>query len=449
MITLSLLLAGSVFAKPKVWNPCKYGAKGDGVTINTKAIQQAIDECADAGGGTVILRYGIYVSGTVRLRSNVTLKIDNNAVLRGSADIEDYPSITPKINYLYRERFTKYMIYAESQTNICLTGTGVIDGQGPLFHAKKGDDGGRPYILRFSECKGVKVNSLMFVNSARWLSHYLACEDVEIERVSIRSRIRENRDGMDIDSCNGVRISDCDIYSGDDAIVLKSTVAELPCRNVTVTNCRLSGSPASLKLGTESNGGFENITFSDCYLYDGRDGIAIEEVDGGICRNVTVSNIKMHNIEIPIFIRLGNRARPIPGGPTPGMGKMQDVSISNVEASGAGMIGCSVTGIPGHRVEGVTLENIRIKFAGGGTAEMAEKKVPEKEKSYPMGWMFKELPAYGFYCRHVDGLNMKAIDLSFEKEDARPAIIAEDVQGLKIEGLKAQVKAGVEKVVER
>lgn len=446
-LLLPVLLAGRVLGAAQAWNPCDYGARGDGISINTKAIQKAIDDCAKAGGGAVLLSDGIYVSGTIRLRSNVTLNIDETAVLRGSADIRDYESITPRIHYLYRARFTKSLVYAECETNICLTGSGVIDGQGALFPAKKGDDGERPYLIRFSECKGVRVRGLMLLNSARWLSHYLACEEVEIERISIRSRIRHNRDGMDIDSCNGVRIRDCDIYSGDDAIVLKSTVAELPCRNVIVTHCRLSGTPASLKLGTESNGGFENITFADCTLYDGREGIAIEEVDGGINQNVCVSNIVMRNIEVPIFIRLANRARPIPGKPAPGMGALRNVVIRNVNATGAGNMGCSITGLPGHPVENVTLENICIEFSGGGTVEMAERKVPEKEKSYPMAWMFGELPAYGFYCRHVKGLTIRNLKLSFEKQDVRPAIIAEDVQELKVEGLDAQVNAGVKKLV--
>jgi polygalacturonase len=397
----------------------------------------------------VRLSAGIFLSGTIRLRSNVTLSLVTDAVLRGSADIKDYESITPQVNYLYKARFTKSLIYAERQENIALEGQGVIDGQGTLFPARQGDDGGRPYLIRFSECKGVRVSGLLLMNSARWLSHYLACEDVEIERVTIRSRIRENRDGMDIDSCDGVRIRDCGIYSGDDAIVLKSTVSGRPCRNVTVADCRLSGAPACLKLGTESQGGFEHIRFGDCFLYDARDGIAIEEVDGGVNRDVCVSNIVMRNVETPIFIRLGNRANPVPGDPAPGVGQLRDVTIRNVSAEGAGRIGCSVTGLPGHPVENVTLENIRLRFAGGGTAEEASRAVKEKAEAYPKGTMFGPLPAYGLYCRHVRGLALRGVELSVAQEDARPAVVAEDVEGFSADGLQAQVKPGVQKVVRR
>ena len=294
----------------------------------------------------------------------------------------------------------------------------------------------------------MRVSGLTFLDSARWLSHYLACEDVAIERVTIRSRIRANRDGMDIDSCDGVRIRDCDVYSGDDSIVLKSTAEGHPCRHVTVTGCRLSSTASALKLGTESQSGYEDIRFSDCNVYDSRDAISIEEVDGGVCRRVCVSNIVVRNVKTAIFIRLGNRANPLPGSTKPGMGKMRDITVSDVQATEVSKIGCSVTGLQEGAVENVTLRNIRICFAGGGSEADAARRVPELPESYPKGEIFGVLPAYGFFCRHVSGLRLLDVDVSFEKAEGRPAVIAEDVRGLEVVGLKAQVKDGVEKLVQ-
>ena len=243
LLAMAPIPANQATAEPvpqgRLYDARRFGAAGDGATLDTEAIQQAVDACAAAGGGRVYLQGGAFLSGTIRLKSNVALHVEAGATLLGSTDIADYPDITPEIVYLYRARFTKSLIYAEGVENIALAGRGVIDGQGPHFPARPGDDKGRPYILRFSECKNVRVENLTFRDSARWLSHYLACENVAISGISICSKIRENRDGIDIDSCQNVRISDCSIDTGDDAIVLKATT-DRPCRHVLITNCILS-----------------------------------------------------------------------------------------------------------------------------------------------------------------------------------------------------------------
>lgn len=421
---------------PRPYDVRAYGASGDGKTVDTIAIQKAVDAAARDGGGTVCLAQGVFLSGTIVLKSHVTLHVAAGAVLRGSRDISDYPDHTPKIIYLYRPRFTKSLIYAERVENIALTGRGTIDGQGEHFPARPGDDKGRPYIVRFSECKNVQVRDLTFRDSARWLSHYLGCENVVIDGITIHSRIRENRDGIDVDSSTDVRISNCSIFSGDDAIVLKATAAGRPCRRVTITNCVLSSMASALKLGTESNGGFEDIVIANCTIYDsGYSGIGLMSVDGGTLDRVSISNVTMSNVRVPLFIRLGNRARPIPGADPPGMGALRNVTISNVQAGGADMIGCSITGIPGFPVENVTLDNIRVRFAGGGTQDDATRSVPEKEGSYPSGKMFGTLPAYGLYCRHVKNLKLHNLDFQLDDEDQRPAVVCDDVAGLDLFGL--------------
>ena len=430
--------------KNAVWDPYNFGAKGDGKTLDTKAIQSAIDSCYANGGGKVLLHSGTFYSGTIVLKSNVNLHVESGAILLGSKDLNDYPDITPALLYLYTHRFTRYLIYAEKAENISVTGRGTIDGHGRVFPYVRDEDKNRPYIIRFVECTNVMVRDITFLDSARWLQHYLACENVTIDGITVIARTRENRDGIDIDSCHNVRICNSYIDSGDDAIVLKAT-AMLPCRNVTVSNCVLRSTAAALKLGTESNGGFENILFTGCTVYDTTgDAIALEMVDGGKFDRVTVSNIVIHNARNAIFIRLGNRARPIPGLEKPGKGSMSNIIVNNIQATGISNWGCSITGQPDQIVENVQLSNIRIQYAGGGNTEDAKKVIPEKPEAYPSSAMYGMLPVYGFFCRHIRNLDFHNISIDNSNEDVRPALYCENVNGFTLADFNAGINTKAE-----
>jgi len=253
---------------------------------------------------------------------------------------------------------------------------------------------------------------------------------VYIRGITVASRVNQNNDGIDIDSCHRVRISDCDISSGDDAIVLKST-SDRACRDVVVANCVLSSLCNALKMGTESNGGFENIAIGNCSIYDTNlAGIALESVDGGALNRVVISNIVMSNTRGAIFVRLGDRARPFKEGmERPGVGSLRNVILSNIQATGADQTGCAISGIPGHPIENLTLANISISFAGGGTRADARRRPPEYPEKYPEYKMFGVLPAYGIYCRHAKNVQLDHVQLTWEKPDARPPLVTEDVEG--------------------
>ncbi|MCL5005910.1 MAG: glycoside hydrolase family 28 protein [Acidobacteria bacterium] len=419
-------------AKGPLLNVLSYGAVGDGKRLDTRALQAAIDACAAAGGGTVYFPAGAYLSGTLLLKSHVGLYLEAGATILGSQNLADYPSLVPAFKAYTAPYTDKYLIYGERLENVFIAGQGTLDGQGAA-KAFNPRHYGRPYLVRFSECRNVTVQGIRLINSGMWVQHYLACTDVDIDGIQVHSHVNSNNDGIDIDCCDRVRIANCEIDSGDDAIVLKSAGARIT-RNVTITNCVLRSHSNALKAGTESEGGFENIAISNCVVHDTNlAGIALEAVDGATLSGVVVSNIAMHVIKCPIFIRLGNRARPIePGGPHLPIGNVENIIISDVEAVGAGNTGCSITGLPGHCVRNVTLSNIRLHFQGGGTREMVDRPIPEKPAAYPEYNMFGMLPAYGFYCRHAEGLTFSNVQTDLEQPDARPALVCEDVRQLDI-----------------
>jgi len=426
IVFVLLFAATSAAGAEKVYDVRDYGAKGDGKTLCTGAIQRAIDRCSKDGGGTVYLAPGTFLSGTVRLKSDVVVRLAAGSTLLGSKDLRDYPPIVQAFRS-YTDNYTnKSLIYAEKAERISIVGRGTIDGQGASF---KGPYMVRPYTIRFIECNNITVEDITLRDSPMWMQHYMACDDVRISGVTIRSRVNNNNDGINIDSCRRVIISDCNISSGDDAIVLKSTSARI-CRDVTVSNCVVSSLCNGLKLGTESNGGFQNIVMTGCAIYDTRlAGVALEIVDGGTMDRVVVSNITMAKIGAPIFLRLGNRARPFQKGTDkPGIGAMRNITISNIEATGANPTGCAIAGLPEAAIENVTLSNLRLSFDGGGTRAEAGRTVPEKPADYPEYSMFGRLPAYGLYCRHVKGLKLLNVQLQLAKPDQRHAVVFEDVE---------------------
>ncbi|HUT46218.1 MAG TPA: glycoside hydrolase family 28 protein [Sedimentisphaerales bacterium] len=430
-----ILAAGSVIAAEELYDVRDYGAKPGGKTLCTTSIQKAIDACSQSGGGTVYLPPGAFLSGTIYFKTGVTLRLAAGCTLLGSTDLKDYPP-TVQAFRSYTDNYTdKSLIYGENVERIAITGEGTIDGRGASF---EGPYKVRPYMIRFIQCRNVTVKDVTIKDSPMWVQHYLTCDDVRITGITVRSLVNHNNDGIDIDSCRRVVISNCNINSGDDAIVLKSTSARV-CRDVAISNCVLSSRCNALKMGTESNGGFENIVITGCSIYDTRlAGIALEIVDGGTMDRVVVSNITMNKVGAPLFIRLGNRARVFKKDmKKPAIGVMRNVTISNIEAAGANPTGCAISGLPEAKIENVTLNNLRLSFEGGGTNADAARETPEKPADYPEYSMFGRLPAYGLYCRHVKGLKLLNVQLQLEKPDRRHAVVFEDVEDALIDGLDA------------
>ena len=423
-----------------IFNVHAYGAVGDGKVLDTKAIQAAINACAENGGGRVVIAGGTFRSGTLVLKSHVTLEIEAGATLLGSTNLADYPVNIPAARSFTDKYTDKSLIYVEKQQDIAIMGRGVIKGQGQdrAFQRKPMKD--RPYLIRVIECRNVSVRDVTLQDSPMWVQHYLACEGVLIDGITVHSLVNANNDGIDIDGCEKVRIANCNIESGDDGICLKST-SQRPCRFVTVTNCVVRSLCNAFKCGTESNGGFQDITVSNCAIYDtSLAGIALELVDGGDFERVILSGITMKNAKGGIFVRLGNRGRPFGAGqPKLKIGTMKDIMIRDVQATGVNAIGCSITGLPRHAVENITLENIRIGYDGGSPAATISRDVPEKQDSYPEFRMFGPLPAYGLYVRHARNVRLHHVDFTFQKDDPRPPMVFDNVNDIELLGVKAQV----------
>ena len=417
----------------KMIDATKAGVVGDGATLNTASIQKAIDDCATAGGGTISFPAGRYLTGTIQIKSNVTLRLEDQATLLGSTEVADYRNLDPFIDGSGNP-MGHALIVAMDAENVGIVGQGTVDGQSPKLKAKQKPYAMRPFLLRWVRCANVTVRDVHLFNPGAWTLNLFQTKGAVIENVTIRSRDlgMHNNDGVNIDSSEMVQVRNCDVNSGDDALVIKATSATKLSRDILVSDCKLSTRTNAIKLGTESIGGFENITVSNCQITNTKmAGIALYAVDGGDLRNVAISDVTIDGVIVPISIRLGARLMTFREGekPRPTPGKLRDVTIKNVGVKNIGMIGMLINGVPGHPVEALTLENVALELPGGGSAEAAKVKLGEKEKAYPEFGMFgKTMPAYGIYARHVRGVKLQNVRTTLLKPDARPATVFIDVE---------------------
>ena len=441
------MLVGSLSLMARDYNILDYGANGFLKFNSTQGIQRAINQCAADGGGRVVVPAGEYMIGTIVLKSNVNLHLQQGAVLYGSTDLKQYKPMKSSYVSLRTQTETVQLIYADSVENVVIDGFGTIDGRGRSFKKLSWNDEGitRPHLLRFIQSRDITVKDVTLKNSGCWMQHYLACDRVIIDGIKVFNRNNYNNDALDLDGCHDVIVRGMMADSDDDAITLKSTSPRL-CENITISDCVVSSHCNAIKLGTETNGGFRNINIHGIVVkpsYDqnekffgqwiGSSAISLEIVDGGVMENVNVSDITVEGTESPIFIRLANRGRGwMDGQVVDHVGRINGIRLSNIHIHNAGPMGCSITGLKDHPVENVWLSDITLHHRGGVTAgdlqQIADSLRDEKEKEYPEATMWGNLPAKAFFVRHARNVNFNNVTVLTDQPDARPEFVREDVE---------------------
>ena len=430
-----------------------FGIYSDGMTMNTRSIQFAIDYISHQGGGRLVFDVGKYLTGSVHLRSNVTLQLQEGAILLGSSNPLDYD----------KEGLTA-LILARDQQNIGVTGKGIIDGQGRqvaqnvigLVHkglirdALRNDRPeveNRPMLIYFRNCENVAIKSVTMRNAASWVQTYDQCKDLNVDSIMVDSRAFWNNDGIDIVDCDSVTIANSYVDVADDGVCLKSHDEKSICENVHIRNCVIRSSASAIKLGTASLGGFRNIHISNISVFNTyRSALALEAVDGGFIENVEADSLKVFNTGNAFFMRIGERV-------SGRKGRLEHIKISRATVdiaqakpdSGYQYEGpvedmprnispaVVITGLPGAMIADVSLHDIQIRHPGGGNPTFAKvllnelDSVPEKPSAYPEFSMFRELPAWGIYARHARNIVMDSVSILCQAKDYRTAIVLDDV----------------------
>jgi polygalacturonase len=453
-----------------------FGATGDGKTVDSPSINKAIDAAAAAGGGTVFLPAGNYLCYSIHLKSNIGLYLDHGATIIAadppSSGTGGYDAAEPNQWDAFQDyghsHFHNSLIWGEDLENISISGPGRIWGKGLSRGAgndtpKAENPGVGNKSIALKNCHNITLRDFSILHGGHFGLLATAADNMTIDNVTVDT----NRDGFDIDCCHNVHVSNCSVNSPwDDAIVPKSSYALGYARTterLTISNCFVSGSfqegtlldgtmklydpgarvghTGRIKFGTESNGGFKNITITNC-VFDGCQGLALETVDGALLEDVTISNITMRDIiSCPIFLRLGSRMRGPQGA---AVGALRRVMISNVVCSNsASRLSSIISGIPDHPIEDVVLSDIHVVHQGGGTKEAAAIVVPEDETKYPEPGMFGGMPAHGFFVRHVKNIEMRNIEIRAAQPDQRSAFVLDSVQGADFFNVRADLADGV------
>ena len=481
LVSFGFLLPAFAFpADTTVFNVRSFGAVGDGTNLDSPAINRTIQAASAAGGGTVFVPAGTYLCGSIHLTNNIHLYLDAGAVILGAPQaMNAYDPTEPWRGQAYQDGghtyFHNSLIWGENLTNVSITGTGMIHGGGLVRADGLLDDmcgfsrwsptnrapnletnfpparlGNKAIALKL--CRNVLLRDITIFHGGHFAILVTGCDNLTVDNVTMDT----DRDGIDIDCCRNTTVSNCRINSPrDDGLCPKSTFAlgrNVITENLTIMNCQVSGfeegtlldgtmKPAPggtgrIKFGTEANGGFRNVTIANCTFRACR-GLALEEVDGGIMENISINNLTMMDVvACPIYLTTGGRNR---GPDVTVPGRMRNIFISNVIATGVDPAGgIQITGMPGHPIEGVRLDNIRLEFKGGGTKAQAARRLPELDAGYPEPAQFGALPAYGLFARHVRDLELANLSMRFEKLDLRPPMICLDVDGLDIDNFKAQ-----------
>jgi RimJ/RimL family protein N-acetyltransferase len=413
------------------------GAAGDGTHLDTVAVQRAIDAVAERDGVVRVSR-GSYRIGSIALASGVTLRIEADAMLLASTEPSDFFPVE-EMHYathadVETSDFRHALLVGDGLHGVTITGGGAIDMQ------RERRFGPKPIALR--RCTNVEVSDIMIRNAPNYCVSLLGCDDVLVERVTIRDAFS---DGVDPDSCRRVQVRDCDVESDDDALCIKTSLAlgePRACEDVTVTGCRLSSPSNAFKIGTETSGDVRHVEVRNCRLgglpRPGADpdglvlaqeggGIAIESVDGAHVSDVSVRDVTVDGCSVPVLVRLGARGR---GHHDPTPGTIRRVTIERLRVAGA-TDACTISGIPGHRVEQIAMSDVSLAVAPANPPPTAP--VPEQIADYPQAGMFGALPSAAVYARHVDGLLLRDVRVAVTVDDPRPWLVTDDVGGLAIE----------------